>query len=425
MKTDDIKRVEAFLDALLENRPLPPSAGAGGSSAIGGIEERIGRLGEVISELNRFSLALAEGNVDAEAPPRTNFLAAGLKQLQAQMRHLTWQAQHVAQGDYRQRVDFMGEFSTAFNEMVEQLRLREENLFRQQQVMEMVFNQIEPIVVLDTEEPSEILYINKTAARLFGIQVGDGIPEKGVLAYMLSLRPSGVGCPVFDEENGKWYDVTVQEVRWGSHQQACVFFCRDITENKVLEELLRGKAEFDACGIADPAAFEASVERHWRNCILTGKPMSFVMLELDGFKTFSQTCGAERGDMVLADFSRILSRCIGRREDIITCYPHNLFAAALPFTGQESALYVTKNICKLMARRVLSAEGEEGAESCLTVSAGVSSVVPRKGASADQLAAAAGRALDQARKNGGNCTRFRPVMDILPKQGGEDAEADR
>lgn len=32
--------------------------------------------------------------------------------------HLTWQASQVAKGDYEQRVDFMGDFSEAFNSMI-------------------------------------------------------------------------------------------------------------------------------------------------------------------------------------------------------------------------------------------------------------------------------------------------------------------
>jgi len=48
-------------------------------------------------------------------------VAGSLKALQANLLHLTWQIQQVAGGDFRHRVDFMGEFSEAFNSMVEQL----------------------------------------------------------------------------------------------------------------------------------------------------------------------------------------------------------------------------------------------------------------------------------------------------------------
>ena len=42
--------------------------------------------------------------------------------------HLTWQAEQVARGDYSQRVDFMGDFSRAFNAMVESLEIKEREL---------------------------------------------------------------------------------------------------------------------------------------------------------------------------------------------------------------------------------------------------------------------------------------------------------
>ena len=48
-------------------------------------------------------------------------VAGRLKALQANLLHLTWQIQQVSGGDFRHRVDFMGEFSEAFNSMVEQL----------------------------------------------------------------------------------------------------------------------------------------------------------------------------------------------------------------------------------------------------------------------------------------------------------------
>ncbi|MDR2630941.1 MAG: diguanylate cyclase [Spirochaetaceae bacterium] len=43
-----------------------------------------------------------------------------LKTLQAHLRHMIWQVQMVEQGDFLQQVQFLGEFSTAFNSMVRQ-----------------------------------------------------------------------------------------------------------------------------------------------------------------------------------------------------------------------------------------------------------------------------------------------------------------
>jgi two-component system sensor histidine kinase/response regulator len=70
--------------------------------------------------LRQFMLALVNGDLTQELS-RRGYLAGALKALQGNLRHLTWQTQMIASGDFSQRVDFMGEFSEAFNTMVVQL----------------------------------------------------------------------------------------------------------------------------------------------------------------------------------------------------------------------------------------------------------------------------------------------------------------
>ncbi len=74
-----------------------------------------------IEAVRAFLRALAEGNLscayDGKGP-----LAGELKSLQANLRHLNWQVQQVANGDLNQSVDCMGDFSQAFNQMIANLR---------------------------------------------------------------------------------------------------------------------------------------------------------------------------------------------------------------------------------------------------------------------------------------------------------------
>jgi diguanylate cyclase (GGDEF)-like protein len=77
---------------------------------------------------NEFASALAKGDLSVMPPPPENELAAPLKSLHASLKHLTWQSKQVALGDYKQHVDFMGEFADAFNTMVEQLADRQQKL---------------------------------------------------------------------------------------------------------------------------------------------------------------------------------------------------------------------------------------------------------------------------------------------------------
>lgn len=62
----------------------------------------------------------ARGNLSHSIKMR-GFVAGGLKALQSNLRHLTWQAQQVERGDFNQEVHFLGDFSVAFNSMVAQL----------------------------------------------------------------------------------------------------------------------------------------------------------------------------------------------------------------------------------------------------------------------------------------------------------------
>jgi signal transduction histidine kinase len=68
-----------------------------------------------------FINALADGNLDFE-PPRQNYVISHYKALQSNLLHLTWQTQQIAKGDYNQRVTYLGEFSVAFNKLIEALR---------------------------------------------------------------------------------------------------------------------------------------------------------------------------------------------------------------------------------------------------------------------------------------------------------------
>ncbi|MDR2695420.1 MAG: response regulator [Deltaproteobacteria bacterium] len=100
--------------AALEMERLPP-----GFRDLG---EGLQYLAACISETRQFARALSSGKLDdADLPLPDNEVAAPLKTLHASLRHLTWHTQQVARGDYRQRLDFMGDFSAAFNAMVQQL----------------------------------------------------------------------------------------------------------------------------------------------------------------------------------------------------------------------------------------------------------------------------------------------------------------
>jgi PAS domain S-box-containing protein len=113
-------------------------------------------LVECVFETKQIAHALSRGDLDGKQPSRGNELAAPLKSLQASLKHLTWQTEQVAKGDYRQRVDFMGSFAAAFNTMVQLLDERRQALMDEkskltQYVNLLLSNCIDIILIFGTD----------------------------------------------------------------------------------------------------------------------------------------------------------------------------------------------------------------------------------------------------------------------------------
>ena len=93
------------------------------------LAQLLNELFAYLREIQEFILPLSRGNLENVKPPqKRNFLSSPFKELHSRLLHLTWQANQVAQGDYSQRVDFMGDFSDAFNYMIHSLQQHEQEL---------------------------------------------------------------------------------------------------------------------------------------------------------------------------------------------------------------------------------------------------------------------------------------------------------
>ena len=73
--------------------------------------------------LNASELAatLATGELNIDVPRGFLSTLQSLKTLRANLQHLTWTTQQIANGNFTLQVDFMGDFSKAFNSMTQQL----------------------------------------------------------------------------------------------------------------------------------------------------------------------------------------------------------------------------------------------------------------------------------------------------------------
>jgi len=103
------------------------------------IRQLITYVNRFLVEFSAFSEALAQmaqGELHTWAVASRMAVVQSLKTLHSNLRHLTWKTQQVADGDLEQKVDFMGDFSTAFNSMTQQLKDSREQLLKLNEQLE-------------------------------------------------------------------------------------------------------------------------------------------------------------------------------------------------------------------------------------------------------------------------------------------------
>jgi len=89
------------------------------------IKQAVSYINKFINEYNSATdsiHAISKGELDIEPPKGKLLILQTLKHLHANLRHLTWTTQQIAKGDFNLEVDFMGDFSVAFNSMTQQLK---------------------------------------------------------------------------------------------------------------------------------------------------------------------------------------------------------------------------------------------------------------------------------------------------------------
>lgn len=134
--SDRLDMISGALHGLLSGKKGEPL------DLCGGPRDEICQVAEFVNraileqvEFSRVLEAFSTGKLDEPVTGKSR-QAQMLKQFQAMLKHMVWQTQQVARGDYGQRVDFLGGFSESFNHMVEQLESNRVELDRQMAELE-------------------------------------------------------------------------------------------------------------------------------------------------------------------------------------------------------------------------------------------------------------------------------------------------
>lgn len=337
MPKEDIDLLVAQLRTILLNKPLSDKKQVE-TPELAMLQEGIFYLADCLAESNEFLHHLQIGELNATPPGRHNFLAGSLKELHSALKHLTWQANQVANGDYSQSVDFLGDFSTSFNQMIHQLAERESKLKVQSrmltesvELMKSVMDGLKEWIIVTSMDTGDVVYTNQSARQFFLEPTAVQQNCKGYHEFLDYIKHCGQSmdeCNTFEYrccQTKRTFRIRAYEIQW-SEKMACAHIISDVTTEQEYREQMEGFAYVDELtGLYNRRFCLENLEKF----IETGTEFTFCMIDLDGLKYANDNFGHGAGD----DYLRTVSQQLlhnSRTSDLICRIGGDEFAALFP-----------------------------------------------------------------------------------------------
>lgn len=154
-------------------------------------------------------------------------------------------------------------------------------------------------------------------------------------------------------------------------------------------------------GIPNRRRFDETMLVEWRRALRSGQPLSLIMTDIDYFKNYNDTYGHLEGDACLRKVANKLCETLKRPGDLVGRWGGEEFACILPETVRTGAMFVADQL-----RTGIINLGIQHASSpiapVITISLGVTTMIPRPGQDPIELIRYSDEALYKAKRAGRN-----------------------
>ena len=188
---------------------------------------------------------------------------------------------------------------------------------------------------------------------------------------------------------------------------------RDISERKQLEltlieanSRLLYQANIDSLTqIGNRRRFDECIAREWSRCAREKEYLSLILCDVDFFKAYNDTYGHQAGDRCLYSVAKAIAIAVERPADEVFRYGGEEFAIVLPNTEPQGAIQVAEEIRdSVKCLQILHTSSK--IDDIVSLSLGVSSIIPDIRSSAYALISTADNALYNAKLKGRNCVVY-------------------
>ncbi len=180
--------------------------------------------------------------------------------------------------------------------------------------------------------------------------------------------------------------------------------------SKALEEAnikLKYQANLDGLTrIANRRRFDEYIDQEWQRAIRDQIPISLILCDIDHFKNYNDFYGHQTGDDCLKQVAQGIKRAAKRITDLVARYGGEEFAVVLPNTTVDGGIKVAESIRQEIQKLEILHELSD-ANDYLTVSIGISNIIPQLGFTHVAFIKAVDEALYEAKAQGRNCIVFR------------------
>nr|WP_284041301.1 GGDEF domain-containing protein [Halomonas olivaria] len=154
-------------------------------------------------------------------------------------------------------------------------------------------------------------------------------------------------------------------------------------------------------GVANRRYFDSFFAQQWQWAKRAQQPLSVIFIDIDNFKEFNDHYGHAMGDDTLRAVAKALNLCVDPQRDLLARYGGEEFVCVLPGKNHAEAIHVA-NCLQSAVLSLAIPHAFSSTHTHLTASMGVSSMLPDKSMSADDLLKCADQRLYHAKRGGRN-----------------------
>lgn len=154
-------------------------------------------------------------------------------------------------------------------------------------------------------------------------------------------------------------------------------------------------------GIANRRRFDGYLKAEWSRAERNFSPLSLIMADIDQFKSYNDHYGHLAGDDCLIKVAHLLKHTLKRPADMAARYGGEEFAVLLPETDAKGAEVLAEELRRKIEKSQIP-HACSSIHNYVTISLGVSTVLPAEGFSSKHLLESADKALYRAKQKGRN-----------------------